>query len=313
MPKMEAEMVIGSGSHVYEVIDDWGNLPGGLSFGTTHGVVEDSQGRIYIHHTNSPSVFVFDADGAFIDAWGEAYAEHAHGMHLAREPDGEYLYLSATRHHFVAKTTLTGDEVFRIGTPDLPAMYDETRLFVPTETTVAPTGDIYITDGYGEHWVHQYRPDASYVRSFGGPGSEPGQINNPHGIEIDLRYDEPRLTVADRRNSRLQYFSLHGDHIGFLDHDLRLPCTAKYHDGETYVPDLHSRLTIFDSNDNLITHLGDWPRCWERDDWPNLPRSEWTSGKYSSPHDMHVDGSGNIYLVEWLPEIGGKITKLLRQ
>ena len=63
MPKVEAEMVIGSGSHVYEVIDDWGNLPGGLSFGTTHGVVEDSQGRIYIHHTNSPSVFVFDADG----------------------------------------------------------------------------------------------------------------------------------------------------------------------------------------------------------------------------------------------------------
>ena len=49
-------MTIGSGSHVYEVIDDWGNLPDGLSFGTTHGVVEDSHGRIYIHHTNSPCV-----------------------------------------------------------------------------------------------------------------------------------------------------------------------------------------------------------------------------------------------------------------
>ena len=306
-------MLIGSGSHVYEVIDDWGNLPTGLTLGTTHGVVEGSDGRIYIHHTNSPSVFVFNPDGTFVEAWGDRYAEHAHGMHLAREPDGEYLYLAATRHHFVAKTTLTGDEIFRIGAPDLPAIYNDDHPFVPTETTIAPNGDIYITDGYGEPWVHQYRSDRTYIRSFGGLGSEPGKINNPHGIMIDPRHNEPRLTVADRKNSRLQYFSMDGEHIGFLDHDLRLPCTAEYHDGETYVPDLHSRLTIFDSSDNLIVHLGDWPGCWDHEDWPNLPKSAWVSGKYSSPHDLHVDGDGNIYLVEWLPQIGGKITKLVRQ
>ncbi|MBZ5545797.1 MAG: hypothetical protein LAO07_19315 [Acidobacteriia bacterium] len=39
--------VVGSGTHTYEVQHDWGELPAGLRYGNTHGVVEDSQGRIY--------------------------------------------------------------------------------------------------------------------------------------------------------------------------------------------------------------------------------------------------------------------------
>ena len=43
--------IIGHGEHTYEVIHDWGELPGAIQYGNTHGVCEDSQGRIYIHHT----------------------------------------------------------------------------------------------------------------------------------------------------------------------------------------------------------------------------------------------------------------------
>ena len=45
-----AKPVIGSGEHTYEVIHDWGELPADIKYGNTHGVCEDSQGRIYIHH-----------------------------------------------------------------------------------------------------------------------------------------------------------------------------------------------------------------------------------------------------------------------
>ena len=43
--------VIGSGDHTYEVQHDWGELPKNIAYGNTHGVLEDSKGRIYVHNT----------------------------------------------------------------------------------------------------------------------------------------------------------------------------------------------------------------------------------------------------------------------
>ncbi len=78
------------------------------------------------------------------------------------------------------------------------------------------------------------------------------------------------------------------------------------------MPDLHSRISIFDKDDTLISHLGDRPDCWKKDGWPNLPESDWVEGAFSSPHDLHVDAKGNIYVAEWLSNETGKITKLVR-
>ncbi|MBM3216414.1 hypothetical protein FJZ36_16055 [Candidatus Poribacteria bacterium] len=305
-------MVIGSGTHRYEVVDQWGRLPEGVAFGTTHGVVEDRQGRIFVHHTGKPSVFIFDPDGNFEGSWGEEYSAGAHGMVLNAEAEDEFLYLSATGLGFVAKTTLDGEEVYRITTPDRPDIYDDKRRFVPTESAVASNGDLYIADGYGQPWVHQYSKDAKYIRSFGGPGSDAGKLNNPHGIMIDSRSGTEYVLVSDRGNHRLQYFTLDGEYVKMVDYDLRLPCTSVQWRDEIYIPDLHSRLTIFDKNDRLITHLGDRPDCWTKPGWPNLPKSDWVVGAFSSPHDMHVDTAGNIYCVEWLSAGVGKATKLVR-
>src|SRR5664280_2848282 len=43
--------VVGAGKYTYEARHDWGELPAGITYGNTHGVVEDSEGRIYVHHT----------------------------------------------------------------------------------------------------------------------------------------------------------------------------------------------------------------------------------------------------------------------
>ncbi|MBI2435944.1 MAG: hypothetical protein HYV26_24070 [Candidatus Hydrogenedentes bacterium] len=304
-------MIIGSGAYQYEVVDQWGRLPVGVSFGTTHGVTEDAQGRIIIHHTGKDCTIFFDPEGNAITWWGADYATGAHGMFLNREKDGEFLYLSATSAGVVVKTTLEGEEVSRIGTPPRPDIYDADRRFVPTETAVSSSGEIYIADGYGQPWVHRYSPAAEYLDSFGGPGKAPGQLNNPHGVKTDTRSGRELLLVADRGNRRLQYFTLDGEFVRSVDDNLRLPCTALPWRDELYVPDLHSRLTILDKNDVLITHLGDRPGCWEKPGWPNLPPSDWEVGKFSSPHDLHVDERGNIYIVEWLSNGTGKVTKLL--
>jgi hypothetical protein len=308
----DTAVAIGSEQHRYQVVDQWGRLPPTLSFGTTHAVVEDSKGRIFIHHTGRQSVVIFDPAGTFLSSWGDEYQGGAHGMTLNKEPDGEYLYLSATGLGFVAKTTLDGREVFRIGTPDRPDIYTQERKFVPTETAIAPDGRIYIADGYGQPWVHVYTSDARYIKSFGGKGDGEGRLDNPHGIKIDTRGPRPLVLVSDRGNSRLQYFTLEGEHVRFVQGDLRKPCTTfQWHD-ELYIPDLYSRLTILDRQDRLIAHLGDWADCWRRAGWPNLPRSQWVSGMFSSPHALHVDVHGNIYVVEWLSEGTGKVTKLIR-
>ncbi len=305
-------MIIGNDSHQYQVIEDWAQLPDGVEFGTTHGVVEDAAGRIYIHSTGPKSVIILDPDGTYVDGWGGEYSEGAHGLHLSPENGSEFLYLAATGQHFVAKTTLDGDEVYRIEQPPRDDIYDDDHPFVPTEATVASNGDVYIADGYGEYWVHRYSPDAEYIDSFGGIGMADGKLFNPHGIMMDTRGDEELVLVSDRKNERLQYFTLEGQHVRHVRRKLRYPCTTVRWQDEIYVPDLRSRVSILDRDDNVIVHLGDWPVCWEREEWPNLPRSEWQTGKFSSPHDLHVDGDGNIFVVEWLPEIGGKVTKLAR-
>src|SRR5271154_3660288 len=68
--------ILGEGDHAYEMTHDWGELPADIKYGNTHGVCEDSQGRIYVHHTvnaaseSSDSMVIFDAGGKFIKSWG---------------------------------------------------------------------------------------------------------------------------------------------------------------------------------------------------------------------------------------------------
>ena len=63
--------ILGEGDHKYECIHDWGELPANIKYGNCHGVVEDSRGNIYIHHTvhstsaSSDTMVVFDPKGKF--------------------------------------------------------------------------------------------------------------------------------------------------------------------------------------------------------------------------------------------------------
>ena len=67
--------VMGQGAYTYEAAHDWGTLPSSIKYGNTHGVVQDSQGRIYVHHTvyadseTPDSMVVFDESGRFVRSW----------------------------------------------------------------------------------------------------------------------------------------------------------------------------------------------------------------------------------------------------
>src|ERR1035438_3362975 len=168
-----AKPVLGEGDHKYEVTHDWGELPANIKYGNTHGVCEDSQAHIYVHHT------VNDA--------------------------------SESHDAIVVKTTLDGEEVFTLGYPKESEFYKldadgkPATKYSPTNLAIAPNGDIYVGDGYGSSYINQYNSKGEFIRTFGGKGKEPGQLDCPHGITVDLRGPKPLLLVADRANARLQY------------------------------------------------------------------------------------------------------------
>ena len=131
--------VLGSGAHTYEAIHDWGELPARIKWGNTHGVVEDSQGNIYVHHTvhatsdSADSMVVFDKKGKFIRSWGKEFRGVAHGLHIRKEGRDEFLYLTVNAANpkmtpqpemqaVVIKTTPKGEIVWKIqGPPDIEA------------------------------------------------------------------------------------------------------------------------------------------------------------------------------------------------
>jgi hypothetical protein len=319
MDAMTPERVIlGCGEHRYECIHDWLTPPPGQMFGDTHGLAQDAAGNIYVAHTSRPealrqdAICFFDERGRFVRSFGAAFAGGAHGLDLRREGEQEYLYLSDVRRCRVTKMTLDGVTVWETGLPEearfLYRMPDGEKdlPFVPTNVAFSPYGDFYITDGYGSDYVHRFTRDGVYVQSFGGKGKEPGRLLNAHGMAVDNRGAEPVLVVADRGNNRLQYFTLGGQHIGFITEGMRQPCHIDFRGEWMLVPDLRSVLTILDGQHRVVAQLGDgYPT-----NLRNAPRAEFLPGQFIHPHDALFMKTGDILVAEWVPI--GRITLLRR-
>ena len=312
--------VVGTGKHTYEALHDWGELPADIKYGNTHGVVEDSQGHIYVHHTvhatseSADSMVVFDENGKFVKSWGKEFKGGAHGLHIQKEGSTEFLYLCDTARGIVMKATLNGEAVFTLGYPDQSAAYQpgsdgKKPKYSPTNLAIAPNGDLFVGDGYGSSYINQYNRKGEYIRTFGGKGKEAGKLDCPHGIIVDRRGATPILTVADRGNARIQRFTLDGAHLDFVG-GTNLPCHFNFFkNGDVVVPDLGARVTLLDQHNQVIANLGDDSASPWRDT-RKLSRDHFTPGKFVAPHGACFDHKGNIFVVEWV-EVG-RVTKLRR-
>ncbi|HEY9232681.1 MAG TPA: peptidase, partial [Blastocatellia bacterium] len=188
-------------------------------------------------------------------------------------------------------------------------IYQKAEEFKPTGIAFAPGGDFYVTDGYGKSYVHHYNAKGDYVRSWGGEGSGVGQLKQPHGIWVDTRYPAARVLVADRANHRLQFFTLDGKPDGMVTEDLRLPSNFHQRGMEIVIADLQGRVTIIDTHNRILTHLGDNEDPKLRGQNP-VPVEQWKDGQFISPHCPRWDSAGNLYVAEWLSS--GRISKLKR-
>lgn len=305
--------VLGKDEHTYECIHDWLQVPDHIRFGDTHGVTQDSDGRIYIAHTVNPSsesadaVAVFDDEGKFIKSWGEAFRGGAHGLDIRQEGHEQFLYHCDVGRRLVVKSNLEGEVLWEKSIPEEAAdHYAGDKPFIPTNVAFAPNGDFYVADGYGSNFVHQYDIEGNYKRTFGGAGDGEGQLQQPHGIWVDTRSAPARLVVADRANNRLQYFTLDGEHLSFV-HDeagIRQPCHFDLRHDLMLIPDLSSQVTILNGRNEVVARLGDGHPTELR----GAPREDFVPGKFVHPHDAIFTRDGDIIVAEWVPI--GRVTLL---
>lgn len=277
---------VGTGKYTYELVDDWANLPDGWVLGQT-GIVTDSRDRVYLFNRSDHPLIVLDADGSFYTSWGEGVLSSAHGMFIDQQ---ENIYLPVMNSHVVLKYSPTGNLLMTLGTWDQPSdtgwsghYRDPVKQAAgpfhrPTDVAISPSGDLYISDGYGNARVHRFTADGELQMSWGVPGkSAPGEFHVPHGVWV---HTDGRVWVADRENNRVQIFSPQGEFLAQWT-DLARPCDI-YIDaaGAVYVPELDGLLTILSLDGQVL--------------------ARWTSptgtGDGDGGHAVWVDSRGDIYL-----------------
>lgn len=306
----DAPILMGSGAHRYEWVSSWAGLPGGVDYGNTHGgIVIDEAERLYFSRDPETAVLMFDLEGRYLGTWGDDLTVGLHGMAIAKSCGGrENLYLAHTGRHEVIQTELDGTVVKILPFPQSSGAYSSKDQYKPTGVAIAPNGNIYVGDGYGLGWIHQYDPAGGYVRSWGGPGSKEGQFNTPHGIWVDTRSGTPLVVVADRENLRLQWFDLDGKFVKALG-GFRRPCGFHQSGTDLVVPQLAGRVTILDKDDQVVTHLGDNPNESQRAQ-NGVDKPDWKDGIFIAPHSARWDRDGNLYVMDW--NFRGRVNKLRR-
>jgi DNA-binding beta-propeller fold protein YncE len=281
-------MRFGSDEIEFEIEIDWAKLPEGWSFGHVIGVDVDQNDNVYVLNRGEHPLIIFDKDGKFLKSWGEGEMTAGHGLHI----EGKVAYITDYKEHIVSKYTLDGRLLKTWGTRGVPGE-DGEPFNRPTDVDVAPSGEIYISDGYVNARVHKYSADGELLFSWGEHGTGPGQFDISHDVCIAR---DGRVFVADRQNHRIQIFTPHGEYINELT-GFKQPCSVTIDkDDYIYVTELQQRFSILDSEGNLIARWGG-----EKSLEPGL---------FMNPHCACIDSKGDLYIGETLE--GSRIQKFKR-
>ncbi len=275
-------------TYTFEVDPAFPSLPDGKPLDEVAGVALAAQGRVIIVNRSDVPVQMYTTDGQFISAWAYDDFSRVHGVTVG--PDG-VIYITDDLRHVVRVFSPEGELLRTLGTPGEPSdtgagdslprvvQHGGPPFNQPTNTAVGLDGSLFISDGYGNARVHQFSPDGQLRKSWGEPGSGPGEFNLPHGVAIDT---QGRVLVADRENNRIQVFTPDGEFVSEYT-DLIRPCALYVDDdGMIYVAELgrsHGRVSILSPEGQVL--------------------ARWTiEGEVAEAggHSVTLDSDGNLYI-----------------
>ncbi len=219
--------------------------------------------------------------GVYVDAEGNVWVTDA------RAGNG--------RGHQVTKFGADGKVLLTLGEAGV-AGSDTAHFDGPTDVVVAPSGDVFVSDGHEDasnNRILKFTRDGKFLKQWGGTGSAPGQFLVPHALALDSR---GRLFVADRDNNRIQLFDQDGKFLEEWTQFGRPSGLYIAKDDTMYVSDNQS---------NTERHPG-WPRGIRvgsaRDGKLTafIPDPEFDPARTqeTGAHGLAADAAGNIYGAE---------------
>ncbi|MCA9035595.1 MAG: 6-bladed beta-propeller [Planctomycetaceae bacterium] len=306
-----AAVRMGAGDMTFDTVPGWGLDENGKSqIGPTHGsVVIDKASNIYT--SSQLGVFVFSPDGQLVRRFvGNEYS-NIHDMEIRAEEDGEFIYGARNANAEGIKFSAeTGDIVLKLPFPEESGL--NLKKFNPTAITVAPNGDIFLSDGYASNHVFKFDKSGKYLMHFGEKGNDLKQFNTAHGMTLDTRYEPARLLICDRNHQpkgRLLHYDLDGNYIEEVITGLGMPTSVAIQGEFVSVPDLHGRVVILNGRNTIIAVLGHNPDAKLGGSF-NVPQDQWIEGIFSGTHGSFWDKDGNLYVQDW--NVSGRIMKLVR-
>lgn len=268
-------MTVGNGDHRYQVADGWGR--GQRTLGIATGMATDSQDNVYIiDREPAPAVVVFSRDGKLLKTWGEDTLSVPHDIWIDNK---DRLYIADCGDHTVRIWSKDGEVLQTIGIPDQSGA-PGTPFNRPTRIVRHPSGDMYVSDGYGQEYIHRFSDDGTLRQTWGGRGDGPGQFSLPHNIFVA---PDGRLVAADREpNNRIQVFEPDGTFITqWIGHPY--PC-GLYIDADSFVYIAEGGCVhIYTMDGHLLAY------------WVV------TGGPHNAAHGAHgiwVDSKGDVYVGE---------------
>lgn len=187
------------------------------------GIALSTDGEtVYVVDSRNQRIQRFASDGTFIGVWsaetdprlGLAYsADTNQGASDIIASDEGLVYVADTWNHRVLLLDAGGQIVRELGLSgqltdigNSPDPSPEPGLFFGPRSVAVADGEIYVTDT-GNERVQVFSSDGTFLRAFGGYGTEPGKLLEPVGIAIG---PDGNVWVADSGNGRLSVFTRDG-------------------------------------------------------------------------------------------------------
>jgi len=282
---------VGSGKYTYEMHTDWAKLPEGQAMPAA-AVYGDSKDRVYCFNRNlDHPIQIFDREGNYLNSWGAGIFAFPHAIILDKDDD---VWVVERNHGQIMKFTNDGKLLQTIGQKGFRSdtgadntdfgsngwklvTHGGDPFNMPAGIAVNDAGEIFIADGYANARVHKFAADGTLIKSWGSPGSAPGEFNLPHGCWIDRK---GRLFIADRENDRVQVFDQEGAHLATWPSKLIGPAVIYVDDDDiVYVAEHNGGLV------SILTLEGEM-------------LTQWGSLTHRSCHGIWVDSHKDIYVVE---------------
>lgn len=320
------DLIIGQGRHRYKVLKDWVTPGQGRNHPilNCHEMVQVRDGRLFMIGDHSHNqMLVFKNDGTIVDSWGAVWPG-GHGLTLLEENGEEFLLVTDSglwksgngayrQTGRVTKVDLNGREIFSISHPMSVGAYEPGMLFNPTETAVAPNGDIYVADGYGSNFVLQYDSQGKFIKRFGGKEgvSLEQRLNSCHGIALDTRDGSGKesLLVTSRADQAFRRFSLDGEYLGSIETPGAYVCRPVVKGREVYagvcwsksaegkfLPMASGFVVVLNESNRVVAAVGGDEPVYDGDKPRPLLRRE---DVFEHAHDVCVLENGDIIVCQW--------------